>query len=125
MSVEELAARDIIVLGGDADNSLSALLARRAGAVTGKNWFRWQGKTYGEADDGLFLAMSNPYNPAKMAYLFLGNSALQLYQMTRRGTGLPSWGLWKGDQAVERGYLPEGKFQFAPAGGEWRPALKN
>jgi hypothetical protein len=124
MSMEELAAKDLIVLGGEADNSLASLLARRVGVVTGKNWFRWQGKTYGEADDGLFLAMANPYNPARMAYLFMANSALQLYQMTKRGTGLPSWGLWKGDQTVDRGYLPEGRFLFTSTGGEWRPGQK-
>lgn len=125
MTEEDLRSKDLLVLGGDADNSLVARVARHAGVETGKNWFRWQGKTYGEADDGLFVATSNPFNPTRMAYLFLGNSALQVYQMTKRSTGLPSWGLWKGDQTVGRGYLPVESLIFNPEGGEWRPISEN
>jgi hypothetical protein len=125
MSAEDLRSKDLIVLGGEADNSLVARIARNAGVETGKNWFRWQGKTYGEADDGLFVATANPFNPARMAYLFLGNSALEVYQMTKKPAGLPSWGVWKGDQTAERGYLPVEKFVFTTEGGEWRPLSKN
>ncbi len=101
----ELAANDLIVLGGS-DNALTARLAQSLGITTGKNMFRWQGKVYGEADDGLFVAMPNPFNPARAVYLYVGNSALEVYQMTKRFQGLPSWGVWKGDQVVEKGYLP-------------------
>lgn len=45
--------------------------------------------------------------------------------MTKKPTGLPSWGVWKGDQTVERGYLPVEKFVFTTEGGEWRPLSKN
>lgn len=102
----ELAANDLIVLGGVSDNALTARLAQSLGIAAGKNMFRWQGKVYGEADEGLFVAMPNPFNPARAVYLYIGNSALEVYQMTKRFQGLPSWGLWKGDQVVEKGYLP-------------------
>jgi hypothetical protein len=107
----DLSSHDLIVLGGAADNALVARLAPPLGIVAGKNFFRWEGKTYGEADDGLFVAMPNPWNSSKAVYLFLGNSALEVYQMTKRFQGLPSWGVWKGDQVTDRGY-------FSP----WYPA---
>ena len=107
----DLSSHDLIVLGGKADNALVARLAPPLGIDAGKNFFRWEGKTYGDADDGLFVAMPNPWNPSRVVYLFLGNSALEVYQMTKRFQGLPSWGVWKGDQVTDRGY-------FSP----WYPA---
>jgi hypothetical protein len=101
----DLSSHDLILLGGAADNALVARLAPRLGIDAGKNFFRWEGKTYGEADDGLFVAMPNPWNSSKVVYMFLGNSALQVYQMTKRFQGLPSWGVWKGDQVTDRGYF--------------------
>lgn len=110
----EVASHDLIVLGGASDNALLARLARQLQLSLGRNFFRWQQKTYGEADDGLFVALPNPLNPVKAVYLFCGNSALEVYQMTKRFQGLPSWAIWKGDQPIERGYLfPED----SPAGG--------
>jgi len=106
ITAAELASNDLIVLGGGADNTLTARLAQRLGLTTGRNMFRWQGKVYGEPDDGLVVAMPNPFNPARAVYLYIGNSALQVYQMTKRFQGLPAWGLWKGDRVTERGYLP-------------------
>ena len=107
----DLSSHDLILLGGSADNALVARLAPLLGIGAGKNFFRWGGKTYGEADDGLFVAMPNPWNSSKVVYVFLGNSALEVYQMTKRFQGLPSWGVWKGDQVTDRGY-------FSP----WYPA---
>jgi hypothetical protein len=103
---QDLADRDVIILGGTQENSLTARLTQALGITTGKNMFRWQGKTYGDADDGLFVALPNPFNPARAVYCYIGNSALELYQMTKRPQGLPAWGIWKGDQVTERGYLP-------------------
>jgi hypothetical protein len=88
-----------------ADNALIARLAPPRGIDVGKNFFRWQGKTYGEVDDGLFVAMPNPWNSSRVVYMFLGNSALEVYQMTKRFQGLRSWGVWKGDQVTDRGYF--------------------
>jgi hypothetical protein len=59
---------------------------------------------YAEPDDGLFLALPNPTNREKVVYLFVSNSALELYQMTKRFQGMPSWALFKGDQVIDRGF---------------------
>jgi hypothetical protein len=40
----------------------------------------------------------------RVIYLFLANSAMELYHMTKRHQSLPGWALFKGDQIVDRGY---------------------
>ena len=47
----------------------------------GRRFFRWQGQTYGRPDDGLALAMPNPWNPQRVLYLYLANSSLELWHM--------------------------------------------
>jgi hypothetical protein len=106
MSDADLAAQDLIVLGGAADNSVMRRLAERLGLTMGKNMFRWNDRIYADPDDGLFVAFPNPFNPARVVYLFAGNSALQMYHMTKRFTPLWSWGIFKGENVVERGYHP-------------------
>ncbi len=106
MSESDLAAHDLIVLGGAADNSVTGRLAERLGLTLGKNMFRWNGRTYADPDDGLFVAFPNPFNPARVVYVYAGNSALQMYHMTKRFMPLPSWGVFKGENIVERGYHP-------------------
>jgi hypothetical protein len=101
-----MAKGDLIVLGGAADNSLAAVCAENAGLTLGLNSFRWRGRLYAEPDDGLFMACANPGNPGRNVYLFVSNSALQQYQMTKRFQPLPSWAVFKGEQVVERGYHP-------------------
>lgn len=100
-----LPAHDLVVLGGAADNALADTLARAAGIGLGRNSFTWMGKTYTEPDDGLFVAFPNPFAAGRVVYLFAGNSALQLYQMTKRHQPLPTWGVFKGETVVQRGYL--------------------
>jgi hypothetical protein len=39
-----------------------------------------------------------------VVYIVLANSALQLYQMTRRHQPVASWGVFKGGKLVEKGY---------------------
>ncbi|MGD2092827.1 MAG: C45 family autoproteolytic acyltransferase/hydrolase [Candidatus Aminicenantes bacterium] len=108
VSEEELAAHDLVVLGGIADNSLMERMVKKLGLTVGKNFFQWQGKTYGAADDGLFVAYPNPFNPQKTVYLVIANSALQLYRMTKQYQRLPSWALFKKDEMVKKGYhFPE------------------
>jgi hypothetical protein len=99
-----LASSDLIVLGGIADNGLLERVLNRLGLSLEKNLFRWKEKTFGDPDDGLFVAYPNPFNTRRVLYLFIGNSALELYQMTKRWTPLPSWAIFKGDQVVDRGY---------------------
>jgi hypothetical protein len=109
MNEGEMGKRDLIVLGGSADNSIAALCAARIGITLGKNMFSWRGKVFADPDDGMFVACANPVNPSRNVYLYVSNSALQQYQMTKRFQPLPSWALFKGEQVVERGYhaVPE------------------
>ena len=104
ISPEVMRVHDLVVLGGAVDNTLADTLARAAGIVLGRNSFRWMGKTYGEPDDGLFIALPNPFASGRLVYLFAGNSALQLFQMTKRHQSLPTWAVFKGENAVLRGY---------------------
>ena len=100
-----MATKDLVILGGVADNLLTAKYAKALGIEAGKNMFRWQGKTYADADDGLVVVKPNPANPKRVVYCFIANSSLQLYHMTKRHTALPSWGLFKGETLVDKGYF--------------------
>ena len=113
ISEEELASHDLFVLGGIADNTLVERLAEKLALVLGKNFFKWQGKWYGDPDDGLFAAFPNPFNPRKVVYLVIANSALQLFHMTAAYQAMPSWALFKGNKKVKTGYHPVREFQFA------------
>jgi len=116
LTAAELAAHDLIVMGQPEDNSLTARLAGRLPVRFGKNFFEWQGVTYAAPDDGLLLVLPNPHNPKRVLYLISANSALQLYQMTRSYTrDLPSWAVFKGEKAVDRGYHPVERFAMAVA----------
>ncbi len=108
VNAEMIARSDLLVIGSAADNTLLGVLAGKLGLSIGKDHFLWKGKVYCSADDGLILAYPNPYNPKKVVYLVVANSALQLYHMTKRHQPLPSWGLFSGEKIVERGYhVPE------------------
>jgi hypothetical protein len=95
---------DLFVLGGPEDNRLMKRLVVKLGLTVGKNFFQWQGRTYGSPDDGLFVAYPNPYNPGRIVYLVIANSALQLYNMTDQYHQLPSWAVFKGNKTVKMGY---------------------
>jgi len=108
----DLGSSDLIILGGPSDNALTRPVADSLGISFGKNMFRWRGKTYADPDDGLVVVYPNPYNPAKVCYLIAGNSALELYQMTKRYQSLPSWGIYRGDQVVDKGFHEVDRFRF-------------
>ena len=117
VSAQERSSDDLVVLGGVADNAMAPALAGAAGIETGKNFFRWRGKTYADPDDAPFAAIPNPENAQRVVYLFLANSALQLHQMTKRYQPLPSWALFKGEQVAEKGYHTVEQFEIElPAG---------
>ena len=113
---EELRTENMILLGNGGDNELLRRFAEKIGLSVGTNFFRWQGKTYANAEDGLFLVAPNPLNPERALYCFVANSGVQLWQMTRRYQPLPVWALFKGDQIVERGYLPAGHLVVSLSG---------
>ncbi len=106
MGDDDVRAGDLVILGNGGDNELLRRLAEKVPLAVGQNFFRWHGKGFGSADDGLFLAVPNPLNPERALYCFVANSGVQLWQMTRRYQGLPVWALFKGEKIVERGYLP-------------------
>ncbi|MFH0944702.1 MAG: C45 family autoproteolytic acyltransferase/hydrolase [Planctomycetota bacterium] len=111
LTAERAAEHDLMVLGSLEDNSFLARIADRLPVKMGKNRFHFEGKEYAEKDDGLFLALPNPYNPKRVLYLFLANSALELHQMTAKyDSTLPSWAVFKGDKVVEKGYHPVERF---------------
>lgn len=97
---------DLVVLGGAADNTLAADLARAAGIGLGRNMFTWMGREYAAPDDGLFAVFPHPQDARHTVYLFAGNSALQLHHMTKRHQVLPSWAVFKGEAVVEKGTFP-------------------
>jgi hypothetical protein len=75
-----------------------------------KNLFHWNKDSYSEADQGLFAAFPNPYNPKRTVYLFNTNSAMQLYQMTKDRIRMPSWAIYEGNEIIEKGYHPNHKY---------------
>ncbi|RJP72988.1 MAG: hypothetical protein C4539_02625 [Ignavibacteriales bacterium] len=107
---KELAEKDIIVLGGTSDNSLSNVLCEKYGIECGKYFFSWMNDLYTQNDDGLFVCFPNPFNKKKTVYMFLANSAQQLYQMTKKHQSMPAWALFKGDKIIKRGYHQEKNF---------------
>lgn len=115
---QELAERDLVLFGGAEDNTLVARLAaeKKLPVEIGRRYFRWQGKTYGRPDDGLALAVPNPWNPQRVLYLYLSNSALELWHMTRTfQRGLQSWALFRGPEVSQRGFHePEALTQEFP-----------
>ncbi|WNG37012.1 hypothetical protein F0U61_27525 [Archangium violaceum] len=104
----QLASRDLFVLGGAEDNGLVARLAaeKKLPVEIGRRFFRWQGKTYGRSDDGLAVALPNPWNPKRMLYLYLANSGPQLWHMTRSFMPgqLQGWALFRGGDVSAKGY---------------------
>ena len=104
VSDSALASHDLVVLGNVEDNAVMKRLAEKLDITAGKNYFTWLGRTYGASDDGIFIAAPNPFNPLKAVYLFIGNSALETFNMTKTLPRVPGWALFKKDQVMEKGY---------------------
>jgi hypothetical protein len=114
-SEADLAARDLLLFGGPADNGLAARLQAegRLPVEAGAGWFRWQGRTYGRPDDGLLAAFPNPWNPQRMLVLVLSNSRVQQWAMTKAiPRGLPGWAVYRGGEVQQKGHaMAEGMTQ--------------
>ena len=113
ISPEKCASSDLILLGGPEDNTIVRQAAEKLGLSIGKNTFTFQNTTYGDADDGLFVALPSPYNHEKIVYLFVANSALQLYHMTNEYHRMPAWALFKGGRIYSKGYHTVDKYTIS------------
>jgi len=116
---EEMRTHDLMVLGEAADHTLlDRLRGEIRGLEFGRGWFRWLGELYARPDDGLVLVVPNPWNEQKVLYLFLSNSALQLYHMTTEWKrNIPSWAVYRADEIVGQGYHEVGAFTFTGGDG--------
>lgn len=101
---KELKDNDLVILGSPSENSLMNKVLEKLNVKAGKDVFKWNGKVFGSSDDGLFLAYPNPYNAKKTVYLFVSNSSMQLYHMTKNLYRMPAWAIFKKDQITEKGY---------------------
>lgn len=114
-----LASRDLMLLGPASDNTVVARAAARLKAAGmpiefGTGWFRFRGKTYARPDDGILLSAPNPWNPKRALTLIAGNSAVQLWQMTKTyGPGLAPWAVYRADEVKEQGYFAPERFSIA------------
>jgi hypothetical protein len=117
----ELAAKDLVLLGGAADNLVVARLARegKLPVELGNGFFRFRGTTYARPDDGIALAFPNPWNPKRAVYLYAANSRLQLWHMVKGyPRGQPGFALWRGGEVVRKGHLGAERYELplaAPA----------
>ena len=106
VSDADLAASDLVLFGGPAENGLTARLQTegKLPLEAGSGWFKWQGRTYGRPDDGLLVAYPNPWNPKRMLLLVLSNSRTQQWAMTKTiPRGLPGWTLYRGSDVQQKG----------------------
>jgi len=106
VSDADLAANDLLVFGGPAENGLAARLQAegKLPLEVGAGWFKWQGRAYGRLDDGLLAAFPNPWNAKRMLVLILANSRVQQWAMTKAiPRGLPGWALYRGSEVKEKG----------------------
>jgi len=103
---DQVATHDLIVMGTLADNYFFDHVPESVPVRFGRNHFEWMGETYGEADDGLFLVVPNPWNPERVMYVIAANSGMELYDMTETyHRDIPQWARFKGDEIVDRGYF--------------------
>lgn len=116
VDTKDLSENDLVILGSASENGLMQKVIEKLDIKAGKNFFNWNGKVYGSSDDGLFAAYPNPYNPKKTVYLFIGNSALELYHMTKNLYRMPQWAVFKKDQIVEKGYHTPSSMQVTLTG---------
>ncbi len=118
LTPEVAATHDLMVLGTLDDNALFAAIPESAGVRWGRNSFSWQGKDYSDTEDGLFLALPNPFNPERVMYVLAANSAKQLWHMTEKyRRGLPQWAVFKGGEVVDSGYFERPGFVVEFGGG--------
>ncbi len=105
----EAGTHDLMVIGTGNDNYFFDGLSG-AGIEIGRGYFNFRGLQHTDPQDGLFAVLPNPFNPEKVLYLIVGNSAKELYEMTTvYHREIPSWAVFKGSEIVDQGFFePEG-----------------
>jgi hypothetical protein len=112
---QDLRDHDLVVFGGPEDNTLLARIAseHKLPVTFGNDSFTFQGKAYTRAEDGLALAVPNPYNPKRTLFLYTANSRMELWHMTHAfQRGLPGWVVFRGADAGPKGFAGEGRFEL-------------
>jgi len=109
-----LAAHDLFVLGDPRDNALLARLLPKLPVESGPGFFRFQGQTYADERDGLYLALPSPFAPERVLHVVLANSPLQLHEMTKAyRPGTPAWAVFRGEKVEKEGHFPVERFSLA------------
>jgi hypothetical protein len=109
-----LAAHDLFVLGDPRDNTVLARLLPRLPVEAGAGFFRFEGETYADERDGLYLALPSPFAPQRVLHVLLANSPLQLFEMTKTyRPGLPAWAVFRGEKVEREGHFPVERFSLA------------
>jgi len=110
----ELATHDLFVLGDPRDNTLLARVLPKVPVETGPGTFRFQGVTYADERDGLYLALPSPFAPDRVLHVVLANSPLELHEMTKTyRAGLPAWAVFRGEKVEQEGHFPVERFLLA------------
>lgn len=110
---EELAGKDIILMGSPDENIITERLAKegKLPLTFGMNMFSWENMKFKSTDDGMVFAMPSPFDDKRVLYLFAANSQLQMHNMTKKyQRGMGTWTLFKGDEIRGTGYLDVPRF---------------
>jgi hypothetical protein len=109
-----LAAHDLFVLGDPRDNALLARLLPRLPVEAGPGFFRFQGRTFADERDGLYLALPSPFAPQRVVHVLMANSPLQLHDMTKTyRAGTAAWAVFRGEKVEKEGHFPPERFDLA------------
>ncbi len=109
-----LAAHDLFVLGDPRDNALLARLLPKLPVESGPGFFRFQGQTFADERDGLYLALPSPFAQGRVLHVVLANSPLQLHEMTKAyRAGTPAWAVFRGEKVEKEGHFPVERFDLA------------
>jgi hypothetical protein len=111
---DDLASHDLFVLGDPRDNALLARVLPKVPLEPGPGFFRFQGQTYADGRDGVYLALPSPFAPRRVLHVVLANSPLQLHEMTKAyRPGLPAWAVFRGEKIEREGHFPPERFEIA------------
>jgi len=111
---DALASHDLFVLGDPRDNALLARVAPRLPVALGPGFFRFEGRTYADERDGLYLALPSPFAAGRALHVVLANSPLQLHEMTKSyRAGLSAWAVFRGEKVEREGHFAPERFEIA------------